>query len=66
MNKVFDWVQVSVLPWKLCFAKQFLHYLAHEGVNASKLGSKDLETMNTSSSLSFPGPIIKTDIDENF
>lgn len=63
MNKVFDWVQVSVLSWKLCFAKQFLHSLAHEGVNAAKLGSKKFETMDISSSVSFPGPIIKPDIE---
>lgn len=52
MNKVLDGVQVSVLSQKLCFAKQFLHFLAHEGVHFSKLGSKDYEAMDMSSYVS--------------
>jgi len=66
MNKAFDWVRVSVLSWKFWLAKQFLLSLAHEGVNASNFGSKDFEAMDKSSSVSFPGPIIKTGIDEDF
>lgn len=66
MNTVFDWVQVSVLSWQLHFAKQFFYSLAHQGVNASMLGTKYFKDMDQTSSVSFPGPIIKTDIDEYF